>query len=147
MHVDDIRTDADVHGNGDAHPVRGGKQTQTLVGRGDVAQPRANSLSDPQAARHAFVDGGIELAPGFLRHAKAAGPERFIDLLGGRATQGELEVVDDAGAVGGNRRNVAACHQVDDDGRETGLDDVGADTPEQAPVVTPRAAVSPPAPP
>ena len=40
-------------------------------------------------------------------------PERFVDVLRRRSRQRELEIVDDHGAVDGQRRDEAALHQID----------------------------------
>ena len=120
-----------------------GRREQAEIARcgGDVCRshaPTAWPMPSPRA--DAFVDGGVQLRPGFLRHAEAAGPERFVDVLGGRAGQRELEVVDDAGAVGRERRDEAALHQVDEHRRQAGLDHVRAETPDDAAIVAPRRA-------
>ena len=67
-----------------------------------------------------------------FRHAEAPGAERFVDVLGGRSRERELEVVNDAGAVGRDRRDEAALHQIDQDRREPRLHDVRAEAPEDA---------------
>jgi hypothetical protein len=41
--------------------------------------------------------------------------------------------VDDAGAVEGQRRDEATSHQVDEDRRQAGLDDMGAEAPDDRP--------------
>src|SRR4029453_12221533 len=56
----------------------------------------------------------------------------FVDVLRRGSRQGHLEVVNHAGAVHGNRRDVAAPHQVDEHGRYARLDHVGSDAPDDA---------------
>ena len=60
------------------------------------------------------------------------GPSPGIDVLGRGAAKRDLEVVNEARAVQRDGGHVAALHQIDQDGRETGLDDVRAESPEDA---------------
>ena len=47
-----------------------------------------------------------------------------------------------AGAVGRERRDESALHQIDQHRREPGLDDVRADAPDDAGVAPPRVAIA-----
>ena len=58
--------------------------------------------------------------------AELAGLDVAGDALGGGADQGELPVVDRAGAVHGDVRHQPALHQVDEVARHAGPEDVGA---------------------
>jgi len=60
-------------------------------------------------------------------------PEAGGDVLGRGAGHGDLEVVNDAGAVQRDAGHESPLHEVDDHRREADLDDVGAETPEDGP--------------
>ena len=78
------------------------------------------------------ADDLVQQRAGLLGHAEAAGPERFVDVLRRGARQRDLEVVNDAGAVHRQRRDVAALHQIDQHRRHAGLDHMRADAPDDA---------------
>ena len=97
-----------------------------------AARNRPTACPRPRPARDAVVDRAVQQAAGLLGHAEAAGTERFVDVLGRGADQRDLEVVNDRGAVGGDRRHEAALHQVDQHRTEPGLDHVRAEAPDDA---------------
>ena len=78
--------------------VRRSRRDQVLGDRLAEAEPLAD----------AGVDGAVQDRPGLLGHAEAPGTERGVDVLGRGAADGDLEVVDDAGAVQRQRRDEAA---------------------------------------
>ena len=83
--------------------------------RAALVQIARHRLADAEPLRHAVVDGAVQEPAGFVGHPERAGAERLVDVLGGRARQGDLEIVNDGGAVGRDRRHEAALHQVDQD--------------------------------
>ena len=113
---------------------RGGRER--CSGARTAAVVRARNLPTdwpmPRPRLDAVVDRAVQQPPGFVRHAEAARTERFVHVLRGRARERQLEVVNDRGAVGSERRHEAALHQIDDDRAEAGLDDVRAEAPEHA---------------
>ena len=60
-----------------------------------------------------------------------------VDVFRGRARQRNLEVVNESGAVGRERGDEAAAHQVGHDRRQPGLHDMGADAPHDRPLAPP----------
>ncbi len=85
------------------------------------------------------VDRLVQQATRFLRHAEPAGAERFVHVFRRRARERDLEVVNQAGAVGRERGHEPAPHQVHEDGREARLDHVRAEAPDDAAVLALRA--------
>ena len=77
---------------------------------------------------------------------KRAGSQGRVHVLGCRTRERDLEVVDDAGPVGRDRRHEPTLHQVHQHRRQTGLEDVGAEAPDDgAPVAgAPTIAARPP---
>ena len=95
-----------------------GNDAERCVRRLQLAQARDRPPARcPSPSRTPSLIAAFSSAAGFLRHAEAPGPERFVDVLGRRARQRELEVVDDAGAVRRERRDEPALHQIDQDRR------------------------------
>ena len=109
-------------------------QTTLRCANGGVAAARYVATASPMPgppARPALI-AAFSSRPGLFGHAEAARPERLVDVLRRRAAERDLEVVDDARAVRGERRHKAALHQVDQHGPEPGLDDVRAEAPDDA---------------
>ena len=75
-----------------------------------------------QAGGGAGGDGAVEKLAGLARHAEVTRGERGGDILRSRAVGGELEIVDDAGAVHGDGGEDAAAHEVDDQRAQSDLD-------------------------
>ena len=121
VHVDDVGADGDVHGDRHAEARAGGEDAERAVRQPGVEDGLADRGAEP-ARRRGARDGLVEEAPGLLGHAEAAGGQRGGDILRGRAVIGELEVVDDAGAVHRHGREDAAAHEVDDQRAEADLD-------------------------
>ena len=88
----------------------------------------ANSLT----GRHAIVDRAVEESARLVGHAEATGSQGFIDVLRCCTNERDLEVVDDGGAVGRDRRNEPPLHQIDQHRPQTVLDHVGTNTPQDA---------------
>ena len=105
----------------------------SACGGASAGEVLADGLAEAEAVADAVVDGAVQQRPRLLGHAEAAGAERGVDVLGRRSAEGDLEVVDDAGAVQRQRRHEAARHQVDEDRRQPGLDDVRAEAPDDRP--------------
>jgi hypothetical protein len=62
----------------------------------------------------------------FPGHAELSRLNPDGDILGGPAAEGDLEIVDDAGAVQGDAAYPTVLHQANEDGIQSHLDDVGA---------------------
>ena len=132
MHVDNVGAEGHVHGQRHIESGAGRSDAEAFVLRVAVVQVMRYRLAEAQAPRHAVVDGTIEQAAGFLRHAELSHRQLRLDVLGGRTGKRHFEIMNDARAVGGNRRDEPALHQVDNDRPEPGLDDVGAEAPHDA---------------
>ena len=87
-------------------------------------------LAEPESRGHAVVDRAIQLRAGLLRHAERARAERRVDVFRGAARQRDLEIVNDARAVGRDRRDEPALHQIDEHRRQAGLQHVRAESPD-----------------
>src|SRR5258706_13214726 len=105
MHVNDVGSDRYVYG--DRNPEPRGRRRDAVARelRLFAGKEAGYRLADPEAGGDAVVDRGIEQPAGFLRHAEAARAERFVDVLGGRADERDLEVVNNRRAVGRERRD------------------------------------------
>ena len=97
-----------------------------------------NRLAEPETAADTGGDRVIELAASFLSHAELPGPEPGIDVFRRSAANRYLEVVNETGAVQRDAGHIAAFHQVDQDGREACLDDVRAESPQDAALIRSR---------
>ena len=136
MHVDDVRADADVHGDGHTEPARRAEQADAAEWRLAVLRgTRRPTAPRPQTARRAVANRVVEAAAGLVGHAELPWPERAVDVLGGRARERDLEIVNQARAVHRDRRDEAALHEIDEHGREAGLDHVRAEAPDDRAIV------------
>jgi len=91
--------------------------------------------SETQPSAHARRYGAVQVTPGFVGHPEPTGPERRVHIFGGGPGERHFEVVNEPGTIQRERRHEAALHEVDDDGRKPRLDDMGAEPPEQDPIV------------
>ena len=107
-----------------------------------LAQPLPDGLAQTETTLHAVVDGRVQHLAGFLRHAEAPRPERLVDVFRRAARQRELEVVNDPGAVGRQRRDKSPFHQIDQDRSQACLDDVRAKPPDDPAIARARGADS-----
>ena len=101
-------------------------------GRPLLQQKPAHRLPYAEARRHTVIDRAVQQTAGLVGHAEAAGAECLIDVFGRGAGERHFEIVNDRGAVCRDRRYESASHQVDDDRPEPGLDDVRAQSPDDA---------------
>ena len=92
----------------------------------------AHGLTKPLLPGLRAANDLVEDSARLFGHAKAPGSQRFVHILRCDACKRDLEIVDDASAVHCKRGHVSALHQVDDDWRDTGLDHMGADAPNDA---------------
>ena len=91
-----------------------------------------HGLPVARAGGDAVVDGAVQQTTRFFGHAESSRSQRLVDVLGSRARQRELEVVDDPCAIGRDGGNESLLHQRNQDRRQAGLEDVGADAPDDA---------------
>ena len=135
MHVNDIGSDPDVNGGRKVEP-RGRREDRQPPARQAVAQYGiADGTAQPGLAGCAIADGAVEKQTRLAGHAEAAVLEAGRHILGRGALIGELEVVNDPGAVHGDRGHDAAFHEIDQDGAQPDLDDMGAEADDDlAPV-------------
>ena len=131
MHVHDVGADGDVDGHRNLQP-QPRQHARRLTTRGCSRANHSHRLADAKSRGDALVDGGVEHPPGFLGHAESAGSEGFIHFLRRRSGQGDLEVVDDHSAVGGERRRRSRAPSNRSARAQPGLDDVRTETPEDA---------------
>jgi len=95
-----------------------------------LQQESADRLPEAQPQCHPLINRAVQQPAGFVGHAESAGPERLIDVLGGRPSQCDLEIVNDRGTVGGDGRDESATHQIDEQRPQTGLDDMRPKSPD-----------------
>src|SRR5271169_3390515 len=80
----------------------------------------------------------VDAPTGFLGHAELAFAECGFHIFGSAAVQRNFEIVDECGTVHGDAGNVAFVDQVNQDGRETHLDNMATDAPEDGPAALAR---------
>src|SRR5690606_17792283 len=127
--------------DGEAAPAPARGEQQRELGIREVAarvQRIGERLAQPAALRGAPPDRLVHLAARLLRHAERAVGEPGLDVLAGAAPARQLVVVDHGRAVGGEVRDDAALHEVDQHGREPGLHDVPAHHAQHAAAVARR---------
>ena len=93
----------------------------------------ADRLSDPYARRSPGLIAAFSSVPVSSAMPKLAGPETSSTSSDVAPGQGDLEVVDDPGAVHRDRRDESALHQIDEHGREARLDHVRRRGPDSMP--------------
>ena len=142
MHVDDVGADRHVNGDRNLEPRRRAEDAGARELRLLSREEPQHRLADTEARSDAVVDRVVQQPSCFFGHPEAARAERLVDVLGRGADQRDLEVVNDRRAVGGDRRDEPALHQVDQHRAEAGLDDVCAQPPDDAAVGALRVARS-----
>ena len=132
VHVGNVRADGHVHGDGNAKLVGGGQDAGVRVGNVDygVVEKLAGGFAIAQAGAHGYFCNLVEILAGFRSHAECAGAETGFDVFGSVTGEGDFEIVDERGAVHGQRGDEAAAHEIDQQRAEADLDDVAADAPE-----------------
>ncbi len=107
------------------------------MGRRCALDLPGDALAHAAAVRAGFAVGREEEVAGFGDHAEAAVLEIPRHILARAAEQRRFHVMDGGRAVHRHRREVTAVHQVDEVGRQTGLDDVPAEQPEDDAAIAP----------
>ena len=129
MHVNDVGPDGHVHREGDVESSGGRSHAMVHERRLSVREKAPDRLAQPEAPLHAIGDRSVQQQGRFLGHAETARAERLIDILRRGPANGDLEIVDDAGAVGRKCRDETPFHQVDEDRRQARFQHVGANAP------------------
>ena len=132
VHVRNIRADGEMHGDGDAEFVGGSQDAGACVGYIDhgVVEKLSGGLAVAKPCPHCHFRDLVQIFARFRGHAECTGSQTGFDIFGSVANQRDFEIVDEGGAVHGERGDEAAAHEVDEDGTEANLDDVAADAPE-----------------
>ncbi len=94
-------------------------------------------LAEPESARRASGDRLVQLPAGFFGHPELARSEARVDFLGRRARERDFEIVNQARAIHGDRGDEPPLHEIDDHGRQAGLDDVRPESPDDGPIAGP----------
>ena len=128
--MDDVRAHRHVHGGGPPGPPRRGQQAHLQVLRIPSREVAAHCGAEAQAVAVALHDGAVDLLARLPRHPELPRAQAALHVLGRVAGHGQLEVVDDPGAVHGQARDQALLHEVDEDRRQAHLQDVRADPPQ-----------------
>ena len=81
MHVNDVGANRHVHGDGDEEPRGCGENAAAYAPRLFFMEKRRHRLAETEIPAGTFDDRRIQKAAGFIGHAEAAGPQRFIDVL------------------------------------------------------------------
>jgi hypothetical protein len=100
-----------------------------------MARPTASPSPSPR--RGPVRDEVVEPA-GLVPEAELPGLNPAAHVLAGAAGQGQLEIMDQRGAVGGNQRHDAALHEIDDEACQAELDQVAADEQDHRAPLPPR---------
>src|SRR6185369_15231176 len=132
VHVDDVSADRHVNRDRDAETMRSDHQASVRKVWVRLGQVRANRLTESLLLDLCVTNYLVENPPSLFRHPETTRTESLIDVLGCRARQRDLEVMDDTCSIHRQRRNVATLHQVDQYRRYAGLDHVSADAPDDA---------------
>src|SRR5712692_5470981 len=90
----------------------------------------AYGSADSLSSLVTFGDGTIQKGAGLLSHAETPIAEAGRDIFGGFAHEGELEVMDDSGAVHDDSSYDAPLHEIDDQRAESDLDRMRAHAQE-----------------
>ncbi len=131
MRVRSVGSHRHVYGDGRRSAVSLQHQAERRISRvGRGFQAPAQRFADSQPVAHAFGDGAIHLAAGFFRRSEAAVRQRRLHVLAGVPGQRDFEIVNGRGAIQREDRGVAAPHQVDQHRRQSALDDVAAQAPD-----------------
>ena len=110
--VDDILAKADMDRDGDAEAVSRGENARLAVRKVFFLDHASGGLAQADAIARGLRRGGVEAA-GFVPETELAGADVARDALASLSDQGELEIVDHAGAVERDVGEQAALHQVD----------------------------------
>jgi len=142
MHLKDVGADAEMDSEGDAAAISGGQERNIEVTSADarVEEKFSCRFAEPDATAMSGDGGFVEIEPGFAGEAEAAAGELGLDVFRGAAGEADFEIVDEGSAGGGDAGDVAAAHQINEDGGEAGLDDVAAQSPEDGLAAAPGAA-------
>jgi len=81
MHVDDVGTERDVHGDRHAQAMSGDEQAALRVRRFQFGEIRSNGLSESQSPRRCTADDLVEQTSCLFRHPEAARSKRFVDVF------------------------------------------------------------------
>ena len=138
MHVHDVRTQAPVNGDPDPEADRFRAHRESPVGGFAVQEQPAEAAPEPGflAPRRlaAAACGFGQATTGLVGETEPPLPELRPHVLRGAPQGGDLEVVDAAGAVHGDVVDHPTAHEVDEEGSQAYLEDVGAQgDPNRAP--------------
>ncbi len=129
MHVDDVGAEAPVHGDPDPEANRLRAHRELPVRGLDVQEQPAEPAPEPgflagrRLAAAACRFG--QTTSGLVGETEPPLPELGRDVLRGAPQGGDLEVVDTAGAVHGDVVDHPTAHEVDEEGGQAHLEDVG----------------------
>ncbi len=132
MHVRDVGADGQGNRDRDARFVSGDENAESS--KLCVENAAREELAGRFAVAHADAIGElgdfVEILAGFLGHAEPASAEPGFDIFRSVAGESDFEIVNERGAVHGDRGDEAAFDEIDQDRAETYFDDVAADAPE-----------------
>src|ERR1700756_1598594 len=104
VHVGDVCADGEVHCDWDTKFVGGRQDAGACVRHIDygVVEELAGGFAVAEAGAHGDFCDLIEVFAGFRGHTECAGAETGFDIFGSVADEGDLEIVDERGAVHGD---------------------------------------------
>jgi hypothetical protein len=111
---------------GDVLSRRGREDAALPEGQARPQDRLADGAPETDLRRGPIAGGAVQELARLPRHAEGAVVEAGADVLRGSAAPGQLEVVDQPGAVQGDRREAPPLDQIDDEGAEPDLDRVRA---------------------
>ena len=133
MLVNDLRAQRSVNGAGNSQPPAGQEHRQFGIRQLSGIESPPKRFTHSPFVVHTEREGGIHTAAGLLRHAEGTIDQTSSDVLGCRAESGDLVVVDRRGAVHRDMGDDPTFHEVDEERRKSGLDDVSAQHDDDCP--------------
>jgi hypothetical protein len=130
VEVRDVRADGDVRGEGHTRLVRRAEQRQLRVLRVRRDERASQRFAHAYVVARRLSRRAVQKFPRLVGRAERARAERRVNVLGRRADERNLCVVHEHRAVGRDTRDESAPHQIYDERRESDLDDVPADAPD-----------------
>ena len=141
-----IGADRHVHGHRRGTRIRlrqkAGVQSIAAV----LGQPLPQRFAHSQAFAIALDDGVIHVAARLFGRAEAAIGQHRFHIFAGVSGERDFEIVDGGRAVEGERRGVAAIHQIDQHRRQPALDHMAAHAPDDGALGGTSGAQPPPPP-
>ena len=125
VHVDDVGADCDMHGHGHPAANTGGQKAVAVVWkRSPVEQPTADRFTNAHAALRPISDRPVDDRGRLFGHAETAVVNPRLHFFGGLPDHGQLNIVNNAGAIERDAVDDPAFHQIDQDRIESDLDHV-----------------------